>query len=148
MERSYKQRVIAAAVLVFFVIGTSVAAAGCGGTAKADGGAIKITDADNGKTVAVKTGDTVQVILEGNPTTGYQWTATLTDKDKAIAQQQGDAAYVQQSTDSSVVGAGGTYTFTFKAVAAGQATLTFAYARSFDKGVAPAKTFTVTLTVK
>ena len=148
MERSYKQRVIAAAVLVFFVIGTVVAAAGSGETANADGGAIKITDADNGKTVAVKTGDTVQVILEGNPTTGYQWTATLADKDKAIAQQQGDAAYVQQSTDSSVVGAGGTYTFTFKAAVAGQATLTFGYARSFDKGVAPVKTFTVTLTVK
>lgn len=147
MKGSYKRQAIAAAVLVVLIIGTAVAATGCGGAAKADG-VVKVTEADNGKNITVKTGDTVQVVLEGNPTTGYTWTVAIPDKDKGILQQQGDAVYAQQTTDKSVVGAGGTFTFSLKAAAAGQTTLTFDYARPFDKDVAPLKTLTVNITVK
>ncbi len=107
---------------------------------------MKLTEADNGKAVAVKAGEDVQVILDGNPTTGYTWTATVSDP--AVLQQQGDPVYAQGNTDPSIVGAGGTFTFTFKAAAAGEVTLKFDYARPFETGVAPIQTYSMTVTVK
>jgi len=32
-----------------------------------------VTDADNGKTVTIKMGDVLEVRLNSNPTTGYEW---------------------------------------------------------------------------
>jgi len=148
MKKFEKRRLIAAAVLIVVIMGSAVASAGCGSKADANSAPVKLTDADNGKTITVKVGGTVKVILAGNPTTGYSWTAALGEKDAAVMKQQGDAVYAQQNTSQSVVGAGGTFTFTFKAAAAGQATLTFDYARPFEKGTPPVKTFTVTVTVK
>ena len=134
-------------VLVLIMIGTALAAAGCGSKADAAKGPAKVTEADNGKTITIKVGDDLQVILGGNPTTGYSWTASLSDADKAILQQQGDPLYAQQSTDSTIVGSGGTFTFTFKGATPGQVTLKFGYARSWES-VPPPQTFSVTVIVK
>jgi inhibitor of cysteine peptidase len=142
-----KRQGIAAVVLVVIMVGTALAGAGCGSKASAANGPMKLTEADNGKTITAKVGDDIQVILGGNPTTGYTWTTTLSDADKAVLQQQGDAVYAQQSTDPSIVGAGGTFTFTFKAAAAGQVTLKFGYARPWES-VQPIQTCSVTIIVK
>ena len=91
MNRFGKHQGIAAVVLVLIIVGTAIAGAGCGSQAGAASGPVKLTEADNGKTVTVKVGDTVQVILPGNPTTGYSWSTSLSDKDAAVLQQQGDA---------------------------------------------------------
>ena len=134
-------------VLALVMIGAALAAAGCGSKADAANGPAKVTEADNGKTVTIKVGDDLQVILGGNPTTGYAWTASLTDADKAILRQQGDPLYVQQSADSTIVGSGGTFTFAFKAAVTGQVTLKFSYARPWES-VQPLQTFSVTVIVK
>jgi inhibitor of cysteine peptidase len=146
MKRFGGRRAVAAVVLVALLVGLAAASAGCGSQANANGGPVRLTEADNGKAVAVKAGEDVQVILEGNPTTGYTWTATVSDP--AVLQQQGDPVYAQGNTDPSIVGAGGTFTFTFKAAAAGEVTLKFDYARPFDTGVAPIQTCSMTVTVK
>jgi inhibitor of cysteine peptidase len=125
----------------------AVGMAGCGGTPNGSSTVITLTDADNGKSVSAKIGDQIQVLLVGNATTGYAWTVTMTDADKAVLQQQGDAVYTETSTDSSVVGGGGIYTFTFKAIAAGTANPAFNYARSFESNP-PAQTYTVAVSVK
>ncbi len=148
MRRFGKYQGIVAAVLVLIIVGTAIAGAGCGSQGGAASGPVKLTEADNGKTVTIKVGDTVQVILPGNPTTGYSWSTSLSDKDAAVLQQQGDAAYTQESTDPSLVGGGGTFTFDFKAMAPGQVVLRFDYARPFETGVAPIQTYSVTVTVK
>jgi inhibitor of cysteine peptidase len=147
MSGSGKYRGIAAFVLVVVIVGVAIAAAACGGSASGSSNVIKLTDADNGKTVSAKVGDQVEVILAGNPTTGYAWTVTMTDADKAVLEQQGDGVYTATSTDSSVVGSGGTYTFTFKAIAKGTANPKFDYARSFESNP-PAQTFTATVNVQ
>ena len=148
MNRSREHRGIAAVVLILIIIGAGVAIAGCDSQANAAGGPVKLTDADNGKAVTVKVGDAVQVILAGNPTTGYSWSTALSDKDAAVLQQQGDPAYAQESTDQSLVGGGGMFTFTFKAAAPGQVVLNFDYARPWETGVAAIQTYSVTVTVK
>ncbi len=148
MNGSRELQGIAAIVLILIIIGTAIASAGCGSQANASGSPVRLTEADNGKAVTVKTGDLVQVVLAGNPTTGYSWSTSLTDADKAVLQQQGDAAYAQESTDPSLVGGGGTFTFTYKAAAPGQVVLKFDYARPWETGVAPIQTYSVTITVK
>jgi inhibitor of cysteine peptidase len=148
MSRSRAQLGIAIVILVLLVLGMASAAAGCGGQSNTAAGTVKLTEADNGQPISVKVGDTVEVTLAGNPTTGYSWTSSMSDTDKAVLQQQGEPVYVQQSTDPSVVGAGGTFTFAFKAVAAGQPTIKLDYARPFETGVAPIQTFSAPVTVK
>jgi inhibitor of cysteine peptidase len=147
MNSSWKRQGLAAVVLVLIIIGTAVAAAGCGSKADAASGPFKLTEADNGKAVAIKVGDLVQVVLPGNPTTGYSWSTSLSDTDSAVLQQQGDAVYAQESPDSSLVGSGGTFSFTFKAAAPGQVALKFDYARPWEQGAAPIQTFSATVTV-
>jgi inhibitor of cysteine peptidase len=148
MSRLRAQRSVAAVILVLLVLGMALAAAGCGGKSDPAAGSAKLTEADNGKQIAAKVGDTIEVTLAGNPTTGYSWTSSMSDADKAVLQQQGEPAYVQQSTDKSLVGGGGTFTFAFKAIAPGQATIKLDYARPFEAGVAPIQTFSAIVTVK
>ena len=135
--------VVVAFMLIVSVAG--VAAAGCA-AANAAAGPLKLADADNGKAYTVKVGDTVQVVIPGNPTTGYSWVAALSESDAALLQQQGEPAYAEGS-NGQVVGEGGTFTFTFKAVKAGQATLKLVYERPWEKD-APAQTYQVELTIE
>ena len=135
-------------VVVVFVLMAAlaaVAAAGCS-SANAGAGPLALTDNDNGKAFTVKVGDIITVVIPGNMTTGYSWAAALSEKDAALLQQQGEPVYAQGS-NGSVVGAGGTFTFTFKAAAAGQAALKLAYARPWENG-APAQTYEVELTIQ
>lgn len=98
---------------------------------------------DDGTTVAVEVGDIIQVVLKGNPTTGYSWSAALSDDDAALLEQLGEPVYVP---DSDLVGAGGMYTFTFRAAADGVATLRLEYARPWES-VPPQETYEVTVLI-
>jgi inhibitor of cysteine peptidase len=147
MDGSRKHQGSTTFVIALAVAIVAVGMAGCGGTSNEASTVITLTDADNGKSISAKVGDQVQVLLAGNATTGYAWTVTMTDADKAVLEQQGDAVYAETSTDSSLVGGGGTYTFTFKTIATGTANPAFSYARSFESSP-PEQTYTVTVSVK
>jgi inhibitor of cysteine peptidase len=136
-----------AVVLVLILTLTAVSAAGCGGAANAGDGALKLIEADNGRTFTVKTGDTIEVVIAGNPTTGYEWTAVLDEASAALLEQVGEPVYAAESTDHTLVGGGGTYTFTFKALKSGSADLRLAYARAWEN-VDPIQTFTVAVTIE
>lgn len=72
-------------------------------------------------------GDEFTIILEGNPTTGYEWTWTINDKNHVeLLDETYDSA-------SSLIGAGGKYSFKFKVLSEGVSTIDFEYGRSFDK---------------
>jgi predicted secreted protein len=106
--------------------------------------ALWLDESDNGTAVSVKVGSTIKVVLTGNPTTGYGWTPALSEADAKILQQQGDPEYVP---DSNLIGAGGTYTFTFLAIATGDAQLKLVYLRPWES-VPPLKTFSVSVKVE
>jgi inhibitor of cysteine peptidase len=97
----------------------------------------------NGETVKLKQGQTLKIKIDGNPTTGYSW--NLTDVDQEILAPLGEPDYASSST---LVGAGGTYTFIFKAVAPGSTTLKLDYFRTFEKENPPADTFQLSVIVK
>jgi len=99
----------------------------------------------NGKTIPVEAGKAILVKLAGNPTTGYQW--SLSKLDGEAIEMVGKPDYVADKHPRKMVGSGGTYVFTFRALKPGKATLTLAYARPWEKNTPPIKTFTLTVEV-
>ena len=122
-------------IAVFIV--SLIALAACGAPAA------KLVEADNGKIVDLKTGETFTISLEGNPTTGYSW--EVSGIDPAVVEQVGEPDY---KSDSSLIGSGGMSTFTFKAVASGSAPVMLVYHRSWEKDVAPMYEYEVMVNVK
>ena len=100
-------------------------------------------EGDAGSTVELGVGDTMDVVLEGNPTTGFSWeTAAL---DASVLKQLGEPEF---KPDTSLIGAGGKFTFRFEAVAPGQTLLQLVYHRPWETDVPPANTFEVTVVVQ
>lgn len=100
------------------------------------------TEADNGKQYNLDIGDTLCIALEGNPTTGYSW--------KIASEASGSLLYVGQSyqSTSDLIGAGGTFTFTFQGAAKGTSTLRLIYVRPWEKFSEPTKTFEILVSVE
>jgi len=67
--------------------------------------------------------------FEGNPTTGFEWTAFVAGGD---AVQLGETEYVEDEHEANACGYGGTYYFDILAVQPGEAIVTFTYARSWE----------------
>ena len=104
---------------------------------------VKLSEKDAGRTVQLPAGGTLEVVLEGNPTTGYLWEAAAGDT--AIIRQEGEAQF---KPDTTALGSPGKMTLRFTGVAAGQTVLKLIYHRPFEKNVPPSKTFEVTVVVK
>lgn len=73
----------------------------------------------------------VDLTLECNPSTGYAWQAVSSDEEIAYVQDLGITA---QEEDEALVGAGATAAFRIRGAAAGEAEVTFSYARSWEEG--------------
>ncbi len=147
--RAHKRGAIVTVIVVLaaMLLVATAAAAGCGEEATATQGPLELTEADQGKNFTVRAGETLEVILAGNPTTGYAWFAALDDDSAALLKQEGEPVYTQENTDADIVGAGGTYTFTFTAAGEGEALLKLIYVRAWED-VEPEETFEVNVTVE
>ena len=115
--------------------------AGCGASATT----MTLGADDNGSEVTLNVGDTLEISLAGNPTTGYQW--VLTSDTDPILGHADDPEYVADETDENIVGSGGTYTFTFEALEKGQVDLELGYMRVWES-VPPIQTYTLTVSVE
>jgi len=99
----------------------------------------------NGKTIKVPLGRTVTIRLKGNPTTGYRW--SLERLEGKALKQVGDVQYVAKRVPPRLVGSGGVFIATFRAVEPGKASVRMHYARPWEKGKPPAKVFELTVQV-
>jgi inhibitor of cysteine peptidase len=113
------------------------ATAGCSGD-----GEKRLGIDDSSSSIDISTGETFEVVLEGNPTTGYSWIVEAGDA--GVVEVTGEPAF---EPESDLVGAGGEFTFTFEGKAPGTTTLEMAYRRSFETAP-PEQTFSVTVTVE
>lgn len=113
--------------------------AGCG---QADRAEIVVQEDDNGGDIELDVGDTFQVVLSGNPTTGYSWESLPGQSD--IVLQIGEAVYQAQST---LVGSGGEFTFRYQAMKPGSTRLNWIYHRPWEEGVSPLETFEIEVRV-
>ncbi len=111
-----------AVVMSFFLILALFSGCGTNGNS--------LTEADNGKQITLRAGDTLTVTLESNPTTGYSWQVMYLDQ--TVLVQDGQPEYKQASGSEGLVGAGGTETFHFKAVGPGEASLGLGYMRPWE----------------
>lgn len=72
--------------------------------------------------------DSLEINLEGNPTTGYQWTVISADSDKLEVKD----AYIPDETNEGLVGTGGTYRFNVRGISEGNCSIDIAYMRSWE----------------
>ena len=103
-----------------------------------------LREADNGKTVMVNEGKLVAVYLPSNPTTGYDWAVTSTDKSFGYPTTKFFPA-------SKATGSGGTTRLVWATKApfslVGQHKVVLSYKRSWESKAA-AKTFSFTIDVR
>lgn len=71
----------------------------------------------------------LEVKLDANPTTGYEWTYQI---DGEAVQPNGDEFIPSSDSVEPKTGEGGVHTFNFKANGSGEAAITFTYARSWE----------------
>jgi len=97
---------------------------------------------DNGERVALTPGDTIEVNLEGNATTGFTW--ELIDLDPTVITTDGEAVY--EIEDTELVGTGGVWTWILVAQQPGECAVRFVYHRSWEDEQ-PEATFSFTVNV-
>lgn len=100
---------------------------------------------DNGTQIEMQVGQQVVISLASNPTTGFGW--HILELDEGVLTQVGEAEYAQAEADELLVGAGGTESLTFEAVAKGTTTLTLTYDRLWES-VPPEQTFSLTIVIR
>ena len=82
----------------------------------------------------------------GNITTGYSWNFKIGDPGVL---ELADIQFTSSDAKPGVVGAGGTYTWDFRALKPGTTTIVFTYSQSWNATASPQdKTVKVTVTVK
>lgn len=121
----------------------AIAAAVCGMPAVSEAAKITVTETHNNTTVTMKKGDVLQVVLEGNPTTGYAWRAV--GYNRRILTMDSKPYYKPKTQ---LVGSGGYYLFRFVAVSQGFSHMKLIYHRPWEKDIPPAKVFTARVDVK
>jgi len=98
-----------------------------------DGPSVAVADAGN--TVQVDVGESFDIVLASNPTRGYRWEAVGLDGELLAMD---DSAH---DPESDLLGAGGAETLTFRALRAGETTLTPVNHRPWEDA-APLETVT------
>lgn len=107
---------------------------------------IELGDGDNGGTIHVRAGDTIQIKLRSNPTTGYSWAEVKGKTDAKILKSEGNE-YKVNDHPAGMVGVGGNDYWTFRALVAGTTEIVLGYGRPWEKDKEPARTFKTTVVV-
>jgi inhibitor of cysteine peptidase len=105
---------------------------------------ITVTEKKNNKTITSRVGDTIEIRLDGNPTTGYEWKVVQSSRSLPVSHSE----YIPM--DPTFEGSGGTYLFTVKPdsfAAGGTHAIKIAYFRSWEGPEAASKTFTIKIKV-
>lgn len=90
----------------------------------------------------IKVGETFELKLTDNPSTGYYWTWINEDTTRIV--QLANKRYVS-STKEPIPGAGGTLYLTFKGIKAGTDTIKLIHSRSSTSSNLPIKSIIVTI---
>jgi len=99
------------------------------------------TDQDDGASVSLRSGETLEICLSENPTAGYRWQAD--DWDRSVLDMRRDEFHPPGTSEH---GAGGEHLWEFAARAPGKTSLRLAYSRSWESGP-PARRFSLDVSV-
>lgn len=107
---------------------------------------LMLNEKDSGKTLRLRSGDTVTVQLVSNPSTGFQWRFASPHYDESVIILRGDR-YISRS-EALAEGTPGKRSLTFVAQGAGRTGLRLIYVRPWEKNTAPAREFNLLFIVK
>ena len=102
------------------------------------------TYTDSGQTIDIGVNQEFIIAIGANPTTGYDWEASL---DETML-EMGEKTYKPaEEAEYEIVGAGGVDYFPFKALKAGETEITMVYKRSWEEPTSQdeTKVFTVNI---
>lgn len=102
---------------------------------------MQLTDKDSGRAVEIAAGEELEIILEGNPTTGYRWEVSEADPRVLAA---GPGRFIP---GSAAIGSGGKEVLSFRGSEPGHTDLKLSLQRPFERGKPPAMEFGLTVTV-
>lgn len=105
--------------------------------------ALTLSSQDAGRSVDVKLGDTISIMLEANPSTGYTW--ELAPDVSTTLRMSGQPTYT--ANGPVIPGSSGQMNFRFSAVTPGKTTLKLIYHRPWEKNVAPIQVFDLNVNV-
>ncbi len=103
------------------------------------------TTEQSGEKAKLSVGDTLNLLLKANATTGYSW--AITNQDTTILQNDG-AKYYADRVEPQLVGSGGNQWFAFKAIGKGNATLKLVYKRPWEANTDTGKTFELEVVIE
>ena len=106
---------------------------------------IEKTEADSGTTVELKKGHRLDVVLNANPTTGYQW--EIVNVDTTILLHL-ETEYKPDEAPPGILGTGGKSIFHFQGGNTGKTALEIIYHRDFEENIPPIETFELTIIVQ
>ena len=89
--------------------------------------------------IRARVGEPFTISLPGNPTTGYEWKA---DYDYVLLKLE-SALFEGSTSETKLVGAGGTSSFVFLPIKPGKSTIYFVYKRSWENIAADTRAFHV-----
>jgi predicted secreted protein/putative hemolysin len=104
---------------------------------------VTFTDADKGSTVTVTEGTKFAVELAENPTTGFQWQATLSPGLELVSDD-----YQVDAHAEGMVGVGGTRTWIILAKESGDQTFSATYKRSWETATGSETAYSLTINVE
>ncbi len=131
--------------VLWLIIGFVLVAGFAAGAACSGGSSnLSVDNSYSGKQVELSVGQSLVVTLDSNASTGYSWSLAQ-NSDGSVLNKTGNQYIAPQTT---LVGASGKEEWTFKALKKGNSTISMEYKRSWETGVAPAKTFDLTVVVK
>jgi inhibitor of cysteine peptidase len=99
-----------------------------------------LTAADSGQEVSVAVGETIEIELAENPTTGYRW--RLDCRPAAVFQSVSDSFQAGKRS-----GEEGVHRWVLRAMNAGSGKISGQYQRSWAPDAPPARTFFITICV-
>lgn len=104
---------------------------------------VSLGEGDSGRVVRAVRGQTIEIRLGSNRTTGYRW--VLAPMSGGVLSALGEPSYDQAEKQDKGLGSGGVEVWKFKASQTGRQELRFEYRRPWEQNVAAAKSLSYTI---
>ncbi|QQS28310.1 MAG: protease inhibitor I42 family protein [Sphingobacteriales bacterium] len=98
-----------------------------------------------GQVAKLKVGDTLNLLLKSNPTTGYSW--KIVQLDSLTLQNTGEK-YIPYSTEPNITGSGGNQWYSFKTIKHGNTKISIVYKRPWEKQTTDLPSFELDLEIE
>lgn len=112
---------VALALSIAVALLAALALSACGGD-----GAVRVTEEDDGRTISLVEGQTLEIVLDSNLTTGYAWNL-VEEPDRDVLRLVGSEYEPDQVGPDAPEGGGGEEKWTFETVGAGGTGLELSY---------------------